>query len=153
MRAAVILASTILLIPTLLLVGCRSKPELDDPSTYSVIIGEQDLYTDPVNYRDDLGLHARAVRNNLVLSWRNNRASEISVRAEDLALIAGPDRETDIYPFTVANVNMGQFRPLLLQPGQSGVMVVEMRVPVPLQGTRIAYFNRRQEVMIRADIE
>ncbi|MCC5875106.1 MAG: hypothetical protein JJU11_02695 [Candidatus Sumerlaeia bacterium] len=153
MRTALLLASIPLLLTSLVLVGCRSKPELDDPSTYSVIIGEQDLYTDPVNFRDDIGLHVRAVRNTLVLSWRNNRAEEISVRPEDLALIAGPDRETDVFPFTMANVNLSRFRPLLLQPGQSGVMVAEMRISSPLQGSRLAYFNRRQDLMIRADVE
>lgn len=131
----------------------RTPPDLDDPSEYRTIVGDEQLYTEPTSFHDDIGLHARAARNVLILSWRNHRDGELMVRAEDLAIITGPDREHDIHPFNTANVNMSRFTPLILQPGQSGVMAVEMRTPFPLSGARLAYFNRRQEVMVRADVE
>lgn len=142
-----------LLFSVILVAGCRSTPELDDPTTYTVIIGQQEFYTEPVQFRDDIGLHARAVRNSLILSWRNNRAGEIMVRPEDLALIAGQDRDADVYPFNMTTINMSRFQPLILKGGQAGVMVVEMRLPITLTGTRVAYFNRRQDLMVRAEVE
>jgi len=144
---------TIFALMALLGACSRTPPDLDDPSEYRTIVGDEQLYTEPTSFNDDIGLHARAARNVLILSWRNHRSGEIMVRAEDLALITGPDRDGDIHPFNTANVNMSRFTPLILQAGQSGVMAVEMRTPFPLAGTRLAYFNRRQELMARADVE
>lgn len=147
-------AAVLLMLPWLAAACARTPPpELDDPAEYRTIVGNEELFTEPATYHDDVGLHARAARNILILSWRNHRSGEIMVRAEDLALITGPDRERDIHPFTSTNVNLSNFTPLILQPGQSGVMTIEMRTPFPLEGTRLAYFNRRQEVMVRADVE
>jgi hypothetical protein len=150
MRTPLLLLAALLILP---LGGCRQKPILDDPSRYTVIVGDQDYFSEPVSFRDDIGLHARAVRNTLVLSWRNNRAEEIMVRPEDLFLVTGPNRETDVFPFNTMNVNLARFTPLLLKSGQAGVQVVEMRVPFQLAGQRVAYNNRRQELMVRTDVE
>lgn len=133
--------------------GCQNTPELEDPTNYSVVIGERELYTEPVEFHEDLGFHARMAGDSLILSWRNNRSDEVEVHAEDLAFITGPDRENDIFRFTLETINLANFRPLVLNSGQKGVMVVEPRVPFPLRGYRIAYFNQRQNLMARADIQ
>jgi hypothetical protein len=145
--------ATALVLAALATAAC-SRPELDDPTRYTVIVGDDEHFTEPTSIEaDGVALHARAEGNVLILSFRNDRPDEVTVTLDDLLVLSGPDRQRDVHPLTPVTADIRAFTPIILKPGERAVRLIPMRLDFPLRGHRVAYYNRRQSIKARAVIE
>ena len=147
------LTTTLLLASALVLAPGCAKPELGNPADWEVTLGEDDLFTEPADQNDGVGLHAKAQGQNLVISLRNNRRSPVTIYPVNFLLITGPNRESDIHPVSPVTATLRAVPPVILGPGQRGVMTIPMRLTFPLSGTRLALYNPDLDIKVRTDVQ
>ena len=142
---------------TMVLASCGGgKPELEDPDQYRVTVGSESVYTEPVKFEKDFGIHARRDGNKLVISAANNRSDEVHIVYTDLALIrpsAGSPAERKPILISPEKADLRQVVPLVLRSGEQGVMQIPLRNPALMNNARLVYNNPRKNIIFFVGIE
>lgn len=125
--------------------------KLLDPTQIAVIQGSERDYTEPTVFEQNFGLHARAEGNEMVLSARNLSQQEITLGTADLALITGKRKE-DLIPIHPGTADLSSFTPLILKPGERGTRRIPMTYLTDPRGTRLVYYNRRQNIRFYVEV-
>lgn len=120
---------------------------------FVTIVGGQDRWRAPSTVHQGVGLHARAEGSSLVISADNQRNQEVGFLPVDFALITGTDRQNDFHRISPSNANVKAVTPLLLPPGQRGVLTIPLRQPLPLRGSRLVYNNPRDGIQFFVIVE
>lgn len=139
--------------------SCKSTPDpeevLDRPDDYDVVVhqGQKAAFVEPVKFEHGVGLHARAEGMTLVVSARNQRPDEVIISAPDLAVITGPNMPDDLMLIHPGTADLSRVGPMILKPGQPGIMTIPIKVAVVLPGTRLVYNNPRKGFKFFVDIQ
>lgn len=162
-RSLLILALTLMVCAT---TACGSKKKdpgvtKDDPKDYTLVAGTGAVtvnddrdFTEPRVYdRSNLGIHALGNGRFLVLSARNKSDLEMRIQPRNLALIVGPDPKKDLIQITPLSADLKKVPPLILNPGERGVMRIPMREIGDLRGTRLVYNNPELNILFFVQVD
>lgn len=130
------------------------RPQLEDPSTVEVIVGDDAYYRQPEQFDPSgLGLRAISMGPVVALSAHNRAPDQIAILRDDLAIITGPDPSRDLVRLNPGTAEVRNFTPLFLNQGERGALQFAMRDIPDLRGMRLVYNNPRQEIRFFIIIE
>jgi hypothetical protein len=136
--------------------SCKKKPELENPAEYRTVVGGETVYTEPSVFQSNVGLHAKRVGDELVISAVNQRPEEVVIYYKDLGLLVPaevPGAKRKLVLIGPQNALLTEVTPLFLGQGQQGVMRIPMLEPSLMAGSRLVYNNPRNSITFFVEIE
>ncbi len=138
--------------------ACSRKPKAEAEALKRddinlVVSTEYAPFVEPTEFDKNFGVHARAIGQRVVVSFRNSTQYNVLVGPVNVAIIKGPNKQTDLVPLRPPAIELGTFAaPLTLRPGDKGVREFMVRDGFDPLGKKLVFRAPDQGIMFLVPI-